>query len=130
MSDSDNDRKRKASEMDAAAVAPKKKLAAQAALAAAEAAEKDSAGSAKSSGSSSVSIKLEGGRPSYSVEESAPSGANAADSEEVLKFQNERLYAALEVTCWFCAGDEGCHHLACESFALFLTYVKLAGKKT
>lgn len=90
------DRKRKASEIDATAVAPKKKMAAQAALAAA--AEKDSAGSAKAGGSTSVGIKLEpGAKPSYSVEVTAPSGALAGDSEEVLKFQNERLYAALEV---------------------------------
>jgi len=89
------DRKRKASEIDATAVAPKKKMAAQAALAAA--AEKDSAGSAKAGGSTSVGIKLEpGAKPSYSVEVTAPSGALAGDSEEVLKFQNERLYAALE----------------------------------
>lgn len=97
MSDADNDRKRKAVEMDAAAVAPKKKLAAQAALAAAEAAGKESAGPAKAGGG----IKSEAAgtkAPSYSVEETAPSGANAADSEEVLKFQNERIYAALEVS--------------------------------
>lgn len=94
MSDADNDRKRKAVEMDAAAVAPKKKLAAQAALAAAEAAGRESAGAAKAGGV----VKLESTKaPSYSVEETAPSGANAADSEEVLKFQNERIYAALEV---------------------------------
>ena len=98
MSDSDNERKRKASEIDATAVAPKKKLAAQAALAAAEAAEKDSAGPAKASGSGSVTVKLEpGAKPSYSVEETAPSGAYGADSEEVLKFQHDRLAAALEV---------------------------------
>jgi hypothetical protein len=96
MSDADNDRKRKAGEMDAAAVAPKKKLAAQAALAAAEAAGKDSPRAAKAGGG----IKLEPGAKasSYSVEETAPSGANAADSEEVLKFQNQRMYAALEVS--------------------------------
>ncbi len=98
MSDSDNDRKRKAAEIDATAVAPKKKLAAQAALAAAEAAEKDSAGPAKAGGSGSVTVKLEpGAKPSYSVEETAPSGAYGADSEEVLKFQHDRLAAALEV---------------------------------
>ena len=98
MSDSDNERKRKASEIDATAVAPKKKLAAQAALAAAEAAEKDSAGPAKAGGSGSVAVKLERGvKPSYSVEETAPSGAYGADSEEVLKFQHDRLAAALEV---------------------------------
>lgn len=99
MSDADNDRKRKASEMDTTGgvVAPKKKLAAQAALAAAEAAEKESAGAAKVGSSSSASIKLEPGlKPSYLVEVTAPSGANSEDSEEVLKFQNERLYAALE----------------------------------
>jgi len=69
-------------------------------LAAAEAAEKDSAGSAKTGGSSHVNIKVESSArhtPSYSVQDTAPSGANAADSEEVLKFQNERLAAALEV---------------------------------
>jgi hypothetical protein len=101
MSDADNDRKRKASEMDTTGgvVAPKKKLAAQAALAAAEAAEKESAGAAKVGSSSSASIKLEPGlKPSYLVEVTAPSGANSEDSEEVLKFQNERLYAALEVS--------------------------------
>ena len=93
MSDADNDRKRKAVEIDAAAVAPKKKLAAQAALAAAEAAGRE-AGAGKAGGV----VKLESTKaPSYSVEETAPSGANAADSEEVLKFQNERIYAALEV---------------------------------
>lgn len=101
MSDADNDRKRKASEMDATAVAPKKKLAAQAALAAAEAAEKDSAGAAKVGPGSFTRVKLEPGKPSYSVEVTAPSGANAEDSEEVLKFQNERLYAALEVRFFF-----------------------------
>ena len=98
MSDSDNERKRKAGEIDTTAVAPKKKLAAQAALAAAEAAEKDNAGAAKAGGSaSSVAVKSENGKPSWSIEVTAPSGANAADSEEVLKFQNERMYAALEV---------------------------------
>ena len=97
MSDSDNDRKRKASEIDSTAVAPKKKLAAQAALAAAEAAEKDSVGSAKTVGGS-VTVKSEhGAKPSYSVEHSAPAGAHPADSEEVVKFQRDRLAAALEV---------------------------------
>ena len=86
MSDSEYDRKRKAGEIDSTAVAPKKKLAAQAAMAAAEAA----------GGSSSVTVKLEAGKPSYSIEETAPCGANAADSEEVVRFQNGRLYAALE----------------------------------
>jgi len=88
------DRKRKASEIDATVVAPKKKLAAQAALAA----ERESAGSAKPGGSSWATVKQEAGaKPSYSVDETAPSGALAGDSEEVIKFQNQRLYAALEV---------------------------------
>ena len=58
MSDSEYDRKRKAGEIDSTAVAPKKKLAAQAAMAAAEAA----------GGSSSATVKLEAGKPSYSID--------------------------------------------------------------
>jgi hypothetical protein len=76
------DRKRKAAEPDATAVAPKKKFLA----ARAEAAAQDGA----SSGQGGVAT-------SYSVKDTAPSGALNADSEEIVKFQNQQLYAAIEV---------------------------------
>ena len=78
------DRKRKGSEPDATAVAPKKKFLA----AHAQAAAQDGAGGGG---------KVDWPTTSYSIKDNAPSGALNAESEEIIKFQNKQLYAAIEV---------------------------------
>lgn len=78
------DRKRKGSEPDATVVAPKKKFLA----ARAEAAAQDGAGGGG---------KGDRQTTSYSIKDNAPSGALNAESEEIIKFQNKQLYAAIEV---------------------------------
>ncbi|KAJ1483803.1 hypothetical protein T484DRAFT_1798959 [Baffinella frigidus] len=77
------DRKRKGSEPDATVVAPKKKFLA----ARAEAAAQDGAGGGG---------KGDRQTTSYSIKDNAPSGALNAESEEIIKFQNKQLYAAIE----------------------------------
>ena len=100
-------------QMDAIAVAPKKKfLAAQA-----EACNEVKAATGSSNvkkvdkllphiksevkdekDSDSAQVKVtDRSETSYSIRDNAPAGANAADSEEVLRFKNEQLFAALEV---------------------------------
>eukprot|EP00961_Rhodomonas_salina_P020635 277558-Rhodomonas_salina.1 len=101
-------------QLDATVVAPKKKfLAAQAE--AAEKKEQESSTPAKQStggaaaGAAAVAVKTEVkaevkaekgdvNSTSYSVRDNAPAGALADDSEEVLRFQNQQLYAALQVS--------------------------------
>eukprot|EP00287_Rhodomonas_sp_CCMP768_P033310 CAMPEP_0202856762 /NCGR_PEP_ID=MMETSP1389-20130828/92216_1 /ASSEMBLY_ACC=CAM_ASM_000865 /TAXON_ID=302021 /ORGANISM="Rhodomonas sp., Strain CCMP768" /LENGTH=239 /DNA_ID=CAMNT_0049535451 /DNA_START=191 /DNA_END=907 /DNA_ORIENTATION=+ len=109
MSEGDNDRKRRASELDATVVvAPKKKfLAAQAE--AAEKAQESTPAKAHASSSAAAAkvkpeketVKLEKGdvhSASYSIRDNAPAGAHADDSEEVLRFQNQQLFAALQAS--------------------------------
>jgi len=83
-------------QVDATAVAPKKKfLAARAEAAASEApptAIKTEGGGA--GGGSSSAQPIENAEASYSVKEMAPSGVVEADGEEILKFQNAQLHAA------------------------------------
>lgn len=104
--------------MDAIAVAPKKKFLAAQAEACNEV--KAAAGSStvkkedklsphiksevkdeKDSDSAQVKV-TDRSETSYSIRDNAPAGANAADSEEVLRFKNEQLFAALEVKFFSC----------------------------
>lgn len=81
-------------QVDATAVAPKKKfLAARAEAAASSSSDVKTEGGA--GGGSGGGEGGGGGREaSYSVKEMAPSGVIAADGEDIVKFQNAQLYAA------------------------------------
>jgi hypothetical protein len=107
MSEVDADRKRRASEMDSAVVAPKKKfLAAQAEAAASDStsskAPPPSPGGVVGNAGAALSEGRADARPvvtsshatSYSTRDNAPAGARSADDDENVRFQNTQLYAA------------------------------------
>ncbi len=96
----------------ATAVAPKKKfLAAQAEAAATSASTSAEApvtprphgAGSGSAAPSTPAAQSNGSEGAWTVKECAPAGINAADSEEIVKFQNAQLYAAHQVCgCNFC----------------------------
>ncbi len=90
----------------ATAVAPKKKfLAAQAEAAATSASTsvetpvtpRPHGAASGSAAPSTPAAQSNGAEGAWTVKECAPAGINAADSEEIVKFQNTQLYAAHQV---------------------------------